>query len=324
MFSLLIDCEESDGSRDRLVERLWSAGTLGIVEGPTTLEAFFDDESVIEQLADLHPKRTEPEAVDWEEETKRSFPPVLAGERFFLVPPWNQDPTPEGRERLVINPGTACGTGYHPCTQMCLALLETLIRPGMRVADIGAGSGILSKAASLLGAGPIVACDIDPDAVEQCEWPVKFVGSVNALGSGSVDVLVANISAEAHRELMVEYQRVARTLILSGFEQMEPVSGEIERIEQEGWFAIVVKWCVSPQGCCSSWFCRLSRLKHCEWPWSIPRAAPSAGHRSPCTTRPRWWLPRANQRQMDPCKLKLRGPDGTWLWFATGASRSDR
>jgi ribosomal protein L11 methyltransferase len=247
MFSLVIGSDESDGSRDGIIERLWLAGTLGIVEGPTTLEAFFESESVIEQLADLHPKRIEPEAVDWEEETKRSFPPVLAGERFFLVPPWNEDPTPEGRERLVINPGTACGTGYHPCTQMCLAMLEALVRPGTRVADVGAGSGILSKAASLLGAGPIHACDIDPDAVEQCEWPVKFVGSADALASGSADLLIANISAEVHRELLPEYRRVARTLILSGFEQMEPVSGEIQRVEKEGWFAIVVACSDSPQ-----------------------------------------------------------------------------
>ena len=241
MYSLLIDSPEEDGAgREALVERLWATGTLGIVEGPTTLEAFFDDEGAVEQLADLKPQRIEPENVDWEEETKKSFPPVLAGARFFLVPPWNEDPTPEGRERLVINPGSACGTGYHPCTQMCLALLEQYVTPGSRVLDVGAGSGILSKAASILGASTIVACDIDPDAVEQCDWTPKFVGSVDAVDAGRFDVLIANISAEAHRLLLPEYRRVARTLILSGFEQMEPVTGEVQRIEQDGWFASVV------------------------------------------------------------------------------------
>ncbi len=240
MFSLLIACAD-DEERERLSERLWSVGTLGIVEGPTTLEAFFEDESVIEQLADLHPQRIEPEAVDWEEETKKSFPPVLAGKRFFLVPPWNEDPTPQGRERLVMNPGSACGTGYHPCTQMCLALLEAYVTAGTRMLDVGAGSGILSKAAAILGAGVIVACDIDPDAVEQCDWAVKFTGSVDAVAAGSFDLLIANISAEAHRTLLGEYRRVAKTLILSGFEAMAPVAGEVRRVEQDGWIAIVVK-----------------------------------------------------------------------------------
>ncbi len=236
MYSLLIGC--TDENRESLIERLWSESTLGIVEGETTLEAFFEDESVISRLANLQPQRIEPEDVDWEEETKRSFPPVLVGARFFLVPPWNEDPTPEGRERLVINPGSACGTGYHPCTQLCLALLEEHVKPGMRVLDVGAGSGILSKAVAILG-GTAVACDIDPDAVEQCDWTPRFVGSVNAVGANSFDSIVANISAEAHRELLPEYRRVAKQLILSGFEAMETLNAERERRELDGWFAIV-------------------------------------------------------------------------------------
>ena len=238
MYSLLIGCTDED--RESLVERLWLEGTLGLVESETTLEAFFEDESVIARLADLQPQRIEHEDVDWEAETKRSFPPVLVGSRFFLVPPWNEDPTPEGRERLVINPGSACGTGYHPCTQLCLALLEEQVKPGMCVLDVGAGSGILSKAVAILG-GSAVACDIDPDAVEQCDWTPRFVGSVDGVGSGSFDLIVANIGAEAHRELLPEYRRVAKHLILSGFEAMEAVEDERERRELDGWFAIVVK-----------------------------------------------------------------------------------
>ena len=238
MYSLLIDC--TDANRDALIERIWSAGTVGIVEGETTLEAFFEDEDAILALAGLQPQRIEPEDVDWEEETKRSFPAVLIGKRFFLAPPWNEEPTPEGRERLVINPGSACGTGYHPCTQLCLAMLEEHVHPGMRVLDAGAGSGILSKAVAMLG-GSAVACDIDADAVEQCDYVPKFVGSIDGVGSGKFDLIVANIGADVHRHLWPEYRRVAQKLILSGFEAMEVVAGEVERRELEGWFAIFIE-----------------------------------------------------------------------------------
>ncbi|BDC51644.1 50S ribosomal protein L11 methyltransferase [Bryobacterales bacterium F-183] len=240
MFSLLIASDLADPQRDLIVQRLWEAGTLGIVEGDQTLEAFFDDESVIETLADLHPQRIEPEDVDWEEETRRSFPPVTAGAKFFVVPPWNEDPTPAGRVRLVINPGSACGTGYHPCTRMCLQLLEQYVKPGNRVLDVGAGSGILSKAVAILE-GHAVACDIDPDSIEHCDWQPKFTGSVDAVAAGSFDIVVANISPEVHRAMLPEYRRVARTLILSGFEELEPQADEVQRLELDGWQALVIK-----------------------------------------------------------------------------------
>lgn len=47
---------------------------------------------------------------------------------------------------------------------MCLEMLEANIKPGMRVADLGCGSGILSIAASLMGASATYAIDIDPVA----------------------------------------------------------------------------------------------------------------------------------------------------------------
>ena len=65
-----------------------------------------------------------------------------------------------------IEPGLSFGTGSHETTQLCLETLEKYIKPGMKVLDLGCGSGILSVIALLLGADSAVAVDIDPNAVD--------------------------------------------------------------------------------------------------------------------------------------------------------------
>jgi len=197
---------------DELVTlRLWEAGTLGVTEGDGYVDAFFEDADVASQFG-------VPEAVvdvDWVARTHEAFPPLLVGEKFFIAAPWRTEPTPPGRIRLVINPGAQCGTGYHRCTQLCLEAMEKLIRPGDSVLDVGSGSGILSLAATLLGAGRVVSCDIDPDAAgPEC----FFVGSVDAVRSGTFDVVVANINEDVIGSMRADFERVARVRILSGFQ----------------------------------------------------------------------------------------------------------
>jgi ribosomal protein L11 methyltransferase len=196
---------------DLLIGRLWEAGTLGITEGDGFVDAFFEDAEVAAQFG-------EPQAVidiDWVARTHESFAPLLVGEKFFVAAPWRTEPTPPGRIRLVINPGAQCGTGYHRCTQLCLEAMEKLIRPGDSVLDVGSGSGILSIAAKLLGAGRVVSCDVDPDAAgPEC----FFVGSVDAVRSGTFDVVVANINEDVIGPMRADFERVAPRRVLSGFQ----------------------------------------------------------------------------------------------------------
>ncbi|MGH9647487.1 MAG: 50S ribosomal protein L11 methyltransferase [Bryobacteraceae bacterium] len=197
---------------DELVTlRLWEAGTLGITEGDGFVDAFFADAETASQFG-------VPEAVvdvNWVARTQESFPPLLVGEKFFVAAPWRTEPTPPGRMRLVINPGAQCGTGYHRCTQLCLEAMEKLIRPGDSLLDVGSGSGILSLAAKLLGAGRVVSCDIDADAAGPETF---FIGSVDAVRSGTFDVVVANINEDVMGSMRLDFERVARKCILSGFQ----------------------------------------------------------------------------------------------------------
>ena len=77
-----------------------------------------------------------------------------------------EEPVPAGRVPFYLNPGLTFGTGAHPTTQLCLELLEQVLRPGDRVLDLGCGSGILAIAALALGASRAVGADIDPKAAD--------------------------------------------------------------------------------------------------------------------------------------------------------------
>jgi ribosomal protein L11 methyltransferase len=197
-----------------LLADLYEAGTAGIIEHDGWLEAFFEDAAVAARFGNPVPAENR----DWVQATYDAWPPLLVGKKFFVVPPWCTERAPPGRFRLEINPGLQCGTGQHPCTRLCLEAMEQILRPGDSVLDVGTGSGILSIAAKLLGAGCVVACDIDPEAAKMAPF---FVGSVDAVRSDSFDVVVANISEEVVGAMRPDLERVARKRILSGFQNEE-------------------------------------------------------------------------------------------------------
>jgi len=132
----------------------------------------------------------------------------------------------------------ACGTGRHPCTQLCLEAIERHVKPGDAVLDVGSGSSILSNAARLVGAGRVVSCDIDP-AVD-----AMIVGSVDAVRSGWADVIVANIDSSTIEQLAGEFERVRKpesTVILSGFPEWDIPAGlqPKETLRREEWLCLI-------------------------------------------------------------------------------------
>ncbi len=172
------------------------------------------------------------EAQDWENAWKAHYAPFRVGHRLWIQPSWQ----PAGELAaddiaLTLDPGMAFGTGLHPTTQMCLQALERHVRPGDRVLDVGAGSGILSIAAARLGAASVVAVDTDTVAVATARENVARNGvvdrvevrrgSLSDVSSGPWDVVVVNILAPVivamlQREALLNTLASDGRLILSG------------------------------------------------------------------------------------------------------------
>lgn len=137
-----------EGEKQRQIEQgLWHLSSLG---------AHFIGEIQTREVAEE----------DWAHAWKDYYYVTHIGRRLVIRPSWREY-TPKDEEVVVtLDPGMAFGTGVHPTTRMCLELVERLTRSGMRVLDVGTGSGILSLAAAQLGARSVYAIDNSSVAFE--------------------------------------------------------------------------------------------------------------------------------------------------------------
>lgn len=163
---------------------------------------------------------------DWSLSWKQHWQADPVGERLLVLPAWLPCPE-EHHERLVIriDPGSAFGTGSHPTTRLCLEGLERLATErgglkGLRVADLGCGSGLLGLAALRLGAASACGADTDSLAVRATtdnaalnDLPLPVaLGSVEALAQllegRPADLLLCNILAPVIEALAPDFARV--------------------------------------------------------------------------------------------------------------------
>lgn len=231
MHALKLACRSEE--KDWLLADLWSRDTEGVTEieqpdGTWVLEAFFAEPFDAKEFRLFGAAWQQHGDEDWAESWKLAWEPIEVGRTWFLVPDWRDDPAPSGRHRLVVHARQASGSGYQPPTQLALEAIEEFVHPKDRFLDWGTGSGILSAAASSIGASSIVACDVDEAAALEAaanfasrDVPVAlFAGSGRALRPKLFDVVVANMNAVAIIESHEEIARVTRPggrVILSGF-----------------------------------------------------------------------------------------------------------
>ncbi|RLT34884.1 MAG: 50S ribosomal protein L11 methyltransferase [Chloroflexi bacterium] len=154
---------------------------------------------------------------NWAEEWKRFFHVLRAG-RLVVRPSWEPYEAAPGELIIDLDPGAAFGTGQHETTRLCLGALDAQVTTGMRVLDVGTGSGILSIAAARLGASSVDAVDIDAEAVVVARENVERNGvdGIVRCAPGSIgddwpwgpspvadaDLVVANISSSVLARLL--------------------------------------------------------------------------------------------------------------------------
>ena len=129
---------------------------------------------------------------DWAESWKDNYCAVEVGSRLVVLPYWLSEEDHGSRLPVILDPGLTFGTGAHPSTQMVMAAMEELVKPGSRCLDLGSGSGILSIAALRLGAQSAVGVDIDPKAEDIARENAAY----NHFSAPEFTALTGNVTAD--------------------------------------------------------------------------------------------------------------------------------
>ena len=241
--------------RDEVLAALFAAGAQGVHEDGASLVTHFPPETDIHavvaavRLADPAARCDvgESDDTDWSVAWRDRLRAHDLG-TLTITPPWLAGDLDPART-VVIDPGMAFGTGDHPTTRGAVRLLQRAMSPGLVVADLGTGSGVLAIAAAKLGASRAFGVEYDPEAIANAEENVhrNAVDGVVHVFEGDaavvlplvapVDLILGNIISSVLVELLPA-MRSALTAdgvaILAGI-LVDERAAMLEALEADGW-----------------------------------------------------------------------------------------
>ncbi len=204
----------------------------------------------------------EKEDQDWSKKWKEKWDVTHVSDKITVVPDWIQY-SPKSSDEVIITlePGCAFGTGTHSTTQLCMKMIEKYMPCGARVADIGAGSGILAICAAKFGASYVYGCDNDDTVIDvarenaaknavKCDFELNTADKIPQ----KFDFVLANILHNVLAEIMPDLKNIMNSdalLVLSGIldEKKQVVLDSIkkcdlilvEEVHLNQWTAFVVR-----------------------------------------------------------------------------------
>jgi ribosomal protein L11 methyltransferase len=167
-------------------------------------------------------------AFDWQAAVERQMRPRSLTRRLRVEPLTSaSEPRPSGV--IALKPGLAFGDGSHPTTRLAARAVERLClrEPGLRVLDVGTGSGVLAFVAAKSGAASVLGVETDAAVLALARknaranpvtCPLLFRARLPR--DTAFDLVVANLEP---RVLVAEAGRIAsaahgaRWLLVTGF-----------------------------------------------------------------------------------------------------------
>ncbi len=133
--------------------------------------------------------------------------PAWTDQRLVILLPHEDPAFAHGKPYVVIEPGNKFGTGAHPTTRICLAILEGVLFTDQTILDVGTGTGILGIYAAKVGGKNVVAVDQDLKACKVCQQnfvknsqgeKVRVInGRIDALSQLKLfDIVIANLESD--------------------------------------------------------------------------------------------------------------------------------
>lgn len=255
---------------------LWDLNINGLTEEVNCLKVFSESvsKSDIElllndlmknkMLLNFNVEENFIEEKNWNEEWEKSRDIIRVSDKIIIKPTFKDYNAAENEIILTIDPKMSFGTGEHQTTKMMLRFEEKYVQNGMKVLDVGTGTGILAIAAIKLGAEKVIAHDIDEWCYENCNENSELNGThhqidfrictIDKIAESNFDMIIANIQ----KNILIEFATKIKNriklngiLLLSGLlhideKEILQVYGSagfqfLEAIQMDEWIALALK-----------------------------------------------------------------------------------